>query len=230
MDECLANKTPDRRQDDAVVLFSGGRDSSLTACLLLNQGKKVHLITCFDGALLNMDIADYRYREIENAFPASTILRKILPTYGLFRRIALEDIEADFEKYKKNLIILGSQLATLSTAILYCLRNSITIIASGFTKYEATLPEQMAQAIDLFRSFALEFGIAYITPVYEYSSSDEVKYHLFDFGISTKSLEPFSIFSDTASEPAPDLVSVYINDKLSICRKFLEMMRSNGQA
>jgi hypothetical protein len=204
-----------------VVLFSGGRDSSLTACLFLKDGVIVHLLTCNDGTLIDHQISTYRFDEIKAAFPLINITRTTVSTYGLFRRIALVDIESDFLKFKKNLIFLGSQLATHTEGILYCLNHNIDVLASGFTNYESNLAEQMPETIPILTSFIAEYGIKYTTPIYGYGSEDEVKYRLLDFGISTKSLEGVSIFADTFSDPTPEVVSEYIKAKLPICRDYI---------
>jgi hypothetical protein len=205
----------------ATVLFSGGRDSSLAACLLAEAGAKVHLVTTFNGAVVKGDIADYRVKELTTIFPDHILSRVIIPTFGLFRRVALASIEADFERYKYNLIPVGDSVASHAAAIVYNLKNSIRLLASGFTKYEAHYPEQEAGAVELMRALAAEFGIAYVTPVYDYENVNAVKYRLFDFGVSTKSLEGTSLFADTFSTPPPSIVHDYITSKLQVCREYI---------
>jgi predicted subunit of tRNA(5-methylaminomethyl-2-thiouridylate) methyltransferase len=92
---------------DAVLLFSGGRDSSLAACLLANKGTHVHLLTCDNGVSVATKLSAYRLRELKTAFGDRIAGRTIAMTMGLFRRIALANIEHDFERFKKNLIVLG---------------------------------------------------------------------------------------------------------------------------
>lgn len=208
---------------DTTVLFSGGRDSSLAACLLANSGLCVHLLTCNNGASFGCDLPDYRASELATVFGDRIANRTVASTIGLFRRIALADIEDDFSKYKTNLIVLGSQLAMHSEAIVYCIRNSIKSVATGFATYQSDYPEQRPEAIAAFREFLGEFNLAYSTPVYEYPNADVVKYQLLDFGITTKSLEAVSIFSDTFSSPSTDQVTRYIEAKLDVCRAYVRL-------
>jgi 8-oxo-dGTP pyrophosphatase MutT (NUDIX family)/predicted subunit of tRNA(5-methylaminomethyl-2-thiouridylate) methyltransferase len=206
-----------------VVLFSGGRDSSLTACLLAKEGYAVHLLTAYNGAVVKGDISDYRYQELRAAFPDNIVHREIVPSFSLFRRIAIATIEADFVKYRTNLIPVGDAVASHAEAIVYALKNNIPSVASGFASYENRYPEQTPSVISLLRSFLSEYGLSYLTPVYSYRHVDDVKYALFDFGVSTKSLEGTSLFADSYSVPDTSALLEYVQDKLSACREYIKM-------
>lgn len=116
----------------STVLFSGGRDSSLAACLEANAGHDLRLLTAVTGGTIPTGIADYRYRELVDAFPDRTIEWAKRPCHGLFRRIAFADIERDFATYRTNLILLGHQLAIQTEAIVDCAHRGITRVVSGF--------------------------------------------------------------------------------------------------
>jgi 7-cyano-7-deazaguanine synthase in queuosine biosynthesis len=209
---------------EVVVLFSGGRDSSLTTCLLAKDGATVHMLSTFNGAVVQTDIVEIRYSEIKLLFGEQIVNRTVIPSYGLFRKVALKDIEQDFKTYHYNLIPLGDAIATHTIAVIYCLRNNIKTVASGYTSYQSSFPEQFPEAIELTRNFLAEYGISYLTPVLGYGSVDEVKYRLFDFGISTKSYEGVSLFADTFSTPTPEVVTGYIKSKLELCRQYIASM------
>ena len=98
-------------------------------------------------------------------------------------------------------------------------------MAAGSTRYQAHFPEQMDVARERLKAFCREFGIEYLLPVGEFASEDDVKYRLLDYGVSTKSLEAVSIFSDTFTQPTSDQVAAYIDLKLPICRDYIERMR-----
>jgi hypothetical protein len=216
--------TPKRKQ--VVVLFTGGRDSSLVVSLYANKMQFVHLITSNNGTVINSKISNYRYKELRERFGSHIVNRAIIPSHGLFRRVALANIESDFKKYHKNLILLGDQLSIHTHAILYCIANGIKELASGFVSYEKEFAEQNLTAISLLKAFVNEYGINYYTPIYNYKSIDEVKYRLLDFGISTKSLEGFSIFADSFSVPSEKVVGMYIKEKLSICKEYIDFKLS----
>jgi 7-cyano-7-deazaguanine synthase in queuosine biosynthesis len=220
----MTNLSPEKLLPaETTVLFSGGRDSSLAACLLANYGTAVHLLTTFNGASVKGDLAKYRYEELREAFPREMKAHVIINSFSLFRRIALVNIEEDFAKYKKNLIPVGDALATHTEAIVFCLKNGISAMASGYTTYESDFPEQMPEVIDVTREFVESYKIRYLTPVLAYDNIDDVKYRLFDFGISTKSLEGTSLFADTYTLPEVAIVKDYVQSKTSICREYISL-------
>ncbi|MBL9165474.1 MAG: hypothetical protein JNL18_22300 [Planctomycetaceae bacterium] len=215
-----------------LVLFSGGRDCSLAACLLARDGHSVHLLTCDNGVSIGGNLCDYRYEELKAVLGDSISARATASTMGLFRRIALVDIEEDFARFKKNLIVLGSQLAIHSEAVVYCLKHNIKAVASGFTTYQQSFAEQMPQAIEEIRQFLANYQIEYLTPVSGYDCPDKVKFQLLDFGVSTKSLESVSIFADTFTDPTSDQVVDYIKSKRLVCETYINLksVKSNSES
>jgi hypothetical protein len=215
----------DRGGNATLVLFSGGRDSSLSACLLATAGRRVHLLTCNNGVSIGGDLSQHRYVELQTALRERLEGRTVVSSMGLFRRVALQDIESDFARFGKNLILLGSQLAIHTEGIVFCLDHGLKSMAAGMNKYQEHFPEQMVIAREKLRSFCGEFGIEYLLPIADFETEDEVKYRLLDYGVSTKSLEAVSIFSDTFSQPTADQVAEYIDLKLPICREYIGRKR-----
>jgi hypothetical protein len=214
-------------QKEVAILFSGGRDSSLAASIYALKGYKVHLLSFFSGIGIKGDISDYRFNELRERFPENIESRISIPIFGLFRRIAILDIEDDFAKYKFNLILVGEKMAMHAAAIVYCLKNNIKLLADGTSGYQENMPEQMPEAFSEFHEFHQEYGINYSTPIRRFLSDNEVKYTLMEIGISTKSLEGISIFAESFSKPQPDVLKAYIKEKLPLCRQFIYFMQGN---
>ena len=212
-----------------AILFSGGRDSSLAACLYSLQGYRVHLLSFISGLGVKGDISNYRYDELKARFPDNIVCRQHLPTFGLVRKISLVDIEKDFATYKKNLILVGEKMAMHAAAIVYCLQHEIREVADGTSGYQTHYPEQMPEAINLFGDLHLEWGTELQTPILKYSNEDEVKYTLMEMGISTKSLEGMSVFAEAFTQPDPATLRQYILEKLPLCRDYIKLMTTGGQ-
>jgi hypothetical protein len=211
---------------DAIVKFSGGRDSSLAAALLCLEGHQVQLLRYTTGFGIPSDLPLQRIAELRRAFPTAIYpVVPVLPVYGLVRRIAVATIEEDFRRYGGyNLVLLGEALALHAAGLVHCLSNGVPALADGSSGYQTDMPEQRAVALEQFRLLTESYGISYLTPVIGYPSADEVKYQLLDLGISTKSLEGISMFSDSFSYADDDKISAYLVDKVPIARSFIAKM------
>ena len=213
---------------ESLVLFSGGRDSSLAACLEVNQGYSIRLFTALTGATIETDVVDYRVREIRAAFPGAEVEWLTRRCSGIFRRIAIANIEQDFAQYTTNLILLGHQLAIQAEGLCICLKFGITRMVSGFAAYQApAYMEQTPEALKIFQRLGGEFGVTLETPIASYESLDEVKFRLLDFGVTTKSLEAVSLFADSFSPATSDSVEAYLEEKLPIAREYV-MLKSGA--
>lgn len=211
-------------KEKVAVLFTGGRDSSLVACLEALQGKEVHLLTCNSGIGIKSELSEIRVEELKNRFPEQIVGRTVLPTYGLFRSVAISNLEEDFKRWGVNLVLLGDKLAIHAAATVYCLQNGITRIVDGCVGYQKDLAEQKNVAIEILSAFEEKYGITYECPIYHFGSQDDVKYALLTIGLSSKSLEGVSVFGDAFSEPTDQMVEEYMNDKLPICHNHVTLM------
>lgn len=217
-------ETLQEKTKEVAILFSGGRDSTLSACLFALNGYKVHLLSFHSGLGIKSDISNYRFQELNERFPEQIVDRVVLPTFGLVRRIAIVNIESDFAKYKVNLILLGEKLAMNTVATVYCLQNTTRVLADGCSGYQQSYAEQFPETLSLLRNFHSDYGIDYRTPIASFNSEDDVKYLLLELGISTKSLEGISIFADSFSQPTSEIVKTYIEDKIPVCRDHIDLM------
>lgn len=215
---------------DTALLFSGGRDSSLALVRLALAGRSVQPIRFQTGTGVPSDLPSVRETELRRAFPALVRPSIVLPAYGLIRRVAIERIEDDFREFDgKNLILLGEMMALTTVAIRHCQAAGVKNLAVGTTAYQSDMPEQRAVAIEFFTQFCAQSGVAYLTPVADCESADDVKYQLWDLGVSTKSLEGISIFSDSFSRASDDTILRYLHAKESICQEFLDRYHLDGQ-
>ena len=216
-------------QNKVAVLFTGGRDSSLVASLEALQGNEVHLLTCNSGIGIGSELSQIRVNQLMERFPEQIIGRTYLPTYGLFRSIAIEHLEDDFRRWGINLVLLGDKLAIHAAATVYCIKNGIDRMVDGCVGYQEDLAEQKEVAIEILKDFEKQYGIEYESPIYNYGSKDDVKYALLTLGLSSKSLEGVSIFGDAFSEPSEQQVQEYMVDKLPICHKHVELFTNTAK-
>ena len=217
-----------RTPEPQLVMFTGGRDSTLAACSLMLKGIPVHLFTASSGCSLHRDILEYRVQELKNRFGDLVVTHVIEDISGTFRSIAIENIEEDILKYKKNLVLLGEKIGIHCHIIDYCKRNGITVINDGIVAYQSEFPGQRSKAKDYFVSFIKEYDIDYRSPIYDWAtSSDEVKYKLLQLGLSTKSLEGLSIFADSFTTPDDETIMSYLKDKEHIAVEIIKLLQGD---
>lgn len=208
-----------------AILFSGGIDSSLAALNMSYEGFDVYLLKYSTGTLHSKELYRIRYEEMkENNEKIKELI--IQDISGLFRKIALFSLEEDFSKYSTSLICLGCRLAMHVQTIIYCKNNNIKLVADGSSKKQSYYCEQSNIALKLFEELYNEYGIKYINPIYNLSKK-EIKYELFENGISIQSLEDTCLFSDTFSDAREDDISSYIKDKLNICKEYISKRITN---
>lgn len=214
---------------DLAVLFSGGRDSTLAACRLAYRGAQIHLLTGFSGLGIGSEIVNVRVREMRKHFGNSIVAWETLDIRGLVGAIAFRNIEEDFRIFDTNLVLLGEKLALHTEATRYCLNLEISYLADGTSGYQSDLPEQMPEAVSIFGEFAHEYDIQYLTPIIEYKSEEQVKDELFMLGLSTKSIEAISMFSDSFTLPDKGISEKYLRSKIKICNDYLDIKKLHNR-
>lgn len=204
-----------------AVLFSGGLDSSFASCLMIEQGYDIDLLHMNHGALLSNNLPALRYQELVNAYPQSDIALHHMNIAGFFRAISLASIERDILTYRVNLVCVGCKLAMHARAIIYCLQNDIKVVADGSSKRQERYGEQRRIAIGRIKSLYEKYGIDYLNPVYSYEKTD-IKYGMFDRGLTIQPLEDTCLFSKTFSNPEDDSIDMYISDKVDVFTTLIE--------
>lgn len=208
-----------------LVMFTGGRDSTLAACYLMLQGIPVHLWSGNSGCSLHRGILSHRVEELKYRFGELVVGHTVADISGAFRSIAIEHLEADILKYRKNLVLLGEKLAIHAHLVDFCRRNDINTINDGITHYQMEFPEQRPIAKTFLMEMMAQFDINYQSPIYEFAqSADDVKYRLLQLGISTKSLEGISIFADSFSTPGDDTILAYLKDKTPLALNIVRFL------
>jgi predicted subunit of tRNA(5-methylaminomethyl-2-thiouridylate) methyltransferase len=211
------------QKKEAVLLFSGGRDSSLAAVRLIEMGYEIHLLTFDNGAIEDIARSNLRLAEFNDEIKKNIITRKIINCKELFKKIALFGVEKDIKSFKTNLICMGCKMAMHTISVNYCLKNDIKVIADGYTYYQREWPEQMPKAIEEIRNFHSKYGIEYINPVYDIKSKENAKERLALNELSVDSLEGKCVFGGTFSTPIETDVVEYIKAKIDICENYLSI-------
>ena len=211
------------KDEKVLVLYSGGRDSSVASLLLAKEGYHVILFTYQAGLPelvgTNGDSApNIRHQELLRVFPENINSHRVVEGNAyLIRELAIKKTNTEHVVYP-----IALALAVHSGAIVYCLKNNIKTVACGYSGYQSIKDQYIEQRSDfalLMKNFLAEYGITYLMPVID-KNEEEVKDTLEKHGISSNSLENKSLFGGIPFEVSKALA--YWESVLPICREFIE--------
>lgn len=168
----------DTSQAEIAVLFSGGTDSTLTAALVQEKFRRVHLVTYdrfgFHGTKNTASAA----KKLGERFGADKFVHAIIGFDKLFKHIS-------YERYLRNSLKYGffqlstcglCKLAMHSRTIKYCLDNGIKYVCDGANQGMSIFPDQMKCVLDELKLMYAHFGIEYSNPVYFMAPPNEKEY------------------------------------------------------
>lgn len=204
-----------------AVLFSGGLDSSLAVCRMVEKGYVPELLHFNQGALISNNLVSIRYNELKAVYNDYLGDIHFFNVSGLFRRIALVPLEEDIKKYNISLVCLGCKLAMHAQSVIFCKKNDISVIADGSNERQKRYGEQRKIALDFIRDLYNQYKILYENPVYNLDKKD-IKYGLFDRGITIQSLEDTCLFSNTFSIASDDAIDKYLVSKKQLRNELIE--------
>lgn len=208
-------------ENPVIVLFSGGRDSTLAAVRTILRGE-VPILCLFDSGLgVQRGLVSKRLQELRTSVGAHRFEVAKIPVFGLVRTIALLPLVDDILHDQVNLIPLAESLAMHAAAVVLAKKVNAERIVNGFSGYQSHLPEQGPDAVQRIADFIAEYDIQLDTPLRNVKSVQEVQYELLEYGLSPKSLEGVSVFADCCQPASVDTVAQYIERKLPALRTFV---------
>ena len=94
-------------------------------------------------------------------------------------------------------------------------------MADGSTERQKRYGEQREVSLEFIKEFYQEYDIEYKYPIYNLDKK-EIKYGLFDRGITIQSLEDTCLFSNTFSIAEDETIEKYLDSQKIICKKLVE--------
>lgn len=166
------------RGEKAVVLFSGGTDSTCAAALVARSFGEVHLLTFEEYATRHSPVPTENANRLIRHFPRVRFVQKILSVDALVRYLS-------YERYAHNLRRHGfltlatcgfSSLSWHARTIAYCLENDVHCVADGLTRELMHFPGHMDLIIREFKKLYAAYGIDYIQPVRDWSTPPDQQF------------------------------------------------------
>lgn len=172
---------------EVSVLFSGGSDSTLTASILSERFKHVHLLTYRHAAIRAEDKCLKSVEKLRDAHGHDRFSHQIIDVSALMKKIYLKPLATDLKNYGTYALPMCCGSCRLSmhiATIQYNQKHQIKFAADGSNQELSNLfPEQMKSSLALYRDLYKRFGIRYGNPVFRVNRSDHV---LFDRGVTHK--------------------------------------------
>ena len=174
----MADALREVAEDGCLLMFSGGRDSTLAALRLSALERRLCLVTVSAEHLFGVDRVRQRLAELESRLPAGTRWMRIQqPTTG-------GRFGANFGR-----TCLPCQHDYALAGAIIAKRLGMPRLAFGYASYQSTWPEQHPLATNALSSALVEVGIKLELPVYDLPSRDAAIAALVAEGLNDQALE-----------------------------------------
>lgn len=160
---------------EIALMFSGGVDSTMAACLLAERYDRVHLLTYHNGhGTTGMGKARRRVEELRDRYGRGKFEHLLTSTKGLMEKVVIDDLVETYAEYRSGFIwCMGCKLAMHARSAIYCLENGVPEMSDGSSGSTQEMVEQMLVSLSLIRRFYAHYGIGFQTPVYDIPREDE---------------------------------------------------------
>jgi hypothetical protein len=175
-----------------ILMFSGGRDSTLAALHLCESGYNPVLVTIASSHLVRLENVRRRVQELARNLSSRT-------PWILVRQP--DELRTDTSFYEQTCLPCHHAYVVAGAAV--AAKAGLASLAFGYAQYQNTWPEQTPQAVGRLRRVLARHGIELIVPVYNLASRDEAIAQLAAKGLSTEALEQKCIRQITNVELEP---------------------------
>jgi hypothetical protein len=171
-------KEPPRLDGATLLMFSGGRDSTIAAARLARQQRPLILVTVSSDHLVGIDRVRRRLQELSSIVPAET-------PWLVVRQPS--ELRTDTSFYEQTClpchhayVVISGVLARLS---------GVHRLAFGYTGYQSDWPEQTPLAIGSLMRVLAKHQIELELPVEAIRASIEAIHELLELGLTTDAME-----------------------------------------
>jgi hypothetical protein len=161
--------------DEAVVLYSGGSDSTLSVALIQEQYRKVHLVTYKRFGLWSIENTGRYVETLKERFGRDKFQHQIINIDRVFKYLSYESYCSNLRKHGFFLLSTCGfcKLAMHVRTVVYCLENNVGHVCDGANKGMDIYPAQMEPVLEMIKGMYEAFGIHYYTPVFDYEPPQE---------------------------------------------------------
>lgn len=215
----------------AVLLFSGGRDSSAVAAAFCRAfpNSELHLLLIDNGLLSRIDSTERQASLMKNLFPDVQIVFSAKRVSQMMRKAGMQQIEKDFLEngFSTLLICLACKLIMNVSAIRYAKEQGIKIVMDGFAERQKLYPEQTAEFMEMVRKIYKDSGLSYVSPLYDFwGDKATVNQALAELGVYIQKQEPVCMFGDSFSTAKAEEIVRYTEKTFKLIREFNPLLKA----
>ncbi|MFH1619953.1 MAG: hypothetical protein ABIG11_08625 [bacterium] len=164
--------------NEVVLLYSGGTDSTLAACLLAEKYDKVRLITFKRFGLFSVTNPMTNVAKLKARYGQDRFSHEIISVDGIFRKVSYDRFFTNLSRHGFFLLSTCGlcKLAMHVRALIYCLEQGIRHVSDGANKGMNLFPDQQPGVIGMIRAMYAKFGIDYSNPVFEFEGPQDIEF------------------------------------------------------
>lgn len=214
----------------AVLLFSGGRDSSTVAAAFCNafpQGQ-LHLLLVDNGLLSRLDSTKRQAALLQSLFPKNDVIFETKRVSQMMRQVGMQQVEKDFtiHHYSTLLICVACKLIMNFSAARYAKELGIRVILDGFADRQKDFPEQTNVFMDFIRRFFEENSLIYLSPLYDFLVEKPIIIQALDeMGVYIAKQEPVCMWADSFSKANEEEIASYMEKTVSLIEQYDPVLR-----
>ncbi|MBD3264820.1 MAG: hypothetical protein GF375_06935 [Candidatus Omnitrophica bacterium] len=155
--------------EEIVVLYSGGTDSTCCAALMAGKFSRLHLLSYNRFGLFGINNIKTNVSRLKDKFGENKFIHKDLNIDKLFKKVSYSRYFYNIRNY--GFFVLSTcglcKLTMHLRTLIYCLDEGVKNVCDGSNKNMKFFPGQMKIVIEEIKRMYSEYGINFMTPVYE---------------------------------------------------------------
>jgi hypothetical protein len=208
-DQELCQKPP------CVLMFSGGRDSTLAAVRLQQDGFSPILATVTSDHLTGIELVHQRLRELAHILPHATPWIHVRQPSDLLGQLKFASRTC-----------LPCQHSYVIVAASIAMHYKAKHIAMGYAMYQGGWPEQTPAATALLKAVLSDFGISLVLPCYDLDKKETAINLLGSHALANESLEQKCLRQVTNEELDADSLGKELETWEAALRQTMENISS----
>lgn len=172
------------KNNETVIMFSGGTDSTLAAALEAKKFDRVHLLTYDRFGLFSVGNSQLNVLKLKDKFGQDKFISHIVKIDKLTEYVFYERYLHNLRRHGFFLLSICGlcKLAMHIRTLIFCIDNDIGNVSDGANQGMYLFPEQTETIIEELKQLYNKFGITYNNPVFNYAPPENIgfadRFHL----------------------------------------------------